>query len=437
MTGAIEEGEFAALMARLGPFEPRPEIAVAVSGGADSMALALLAHRWALARGGRAHALTVDHRLRPESGDEAAQVGVWMAALGIGHHCLVREGARPAGDLQAAARAARHALLEGWCRAGGVLHLLLAHHREDQAETLLLRLARGSGVDGLAAMAPIAERPFVRLLRPLLGVPRARLAATLERDGQPWIDDPSNADRAYARVRLRGLLPELAAEGMSAARLAATARRMGRARAALEAMVSALLAACAAPHPAGFVRLDPMPLCAAPPEIGLRALSRVLACAGGAEHGPRMERLERLWQALRDGLDRPRSLAGCLLLPQRDALLVCREPRAVAEPVAAQPGGEVVWDGRFRATFAGRPDPAARLGALGAEGFRAVAAAQPAIARPAFPARLRATLPALWDERGVSAVPHLRYNRSEEGVTIARLLFCPRRPLTSEAAYLV
>ncbi|MBF0335348.1 MAG: tRNA lysidine(34) synthetase TilS, partial [Alphaproteobacteria bacterium] len=208
VTAGLEDEEFAGLMARLGPFEPRPAIAVALSGGADSMALALLADRWAAARGGVAHALTVDHRLRPESGAEAAQVAAWMASLGIGHHILARMGERPVGDLQAAARAARHALLEDWCRARGVPHLLLAHHREDQAETLLLRLARGSGLDGLAAMAPIAERPFARLLRPLLDVPRARLEATLERAGQSWIDDPSNADRAYARVRLRGLMPD-------------------------------------------------------------------------------------------------------------------------------------------------------------------------------------------------------------------------------------
>jgi tRNA(Ile)-lysidine synthase len=207
----IDAAEFATLMAGVEPFEPAPRIALGVSGGADSLALALLAASWARSRAGTAVALTVDHRLRRESAAEAAQIGAWLAARQIPHHTLLWEDHPPARrGLQAAARAARHRLLEEWCAENGVLHLLLAHHRQDQAETLLLRLARGSGVDGLAGMAAVAERRSCRILRPLLGVAPARLAATLELLAQPWVEDPSNQNPAYARARLRRSLSLLA-----------------------------------------------------------------------------------------------------------------------------------------------------------------------------------------------------------------------------------
>ena len=170
-------------MAPLGPFEPSPRIAVAVSGGPDSLALCLLADRWARARRGTAFGLTVDHRLRPESGAEAAQVRRWLTARGIAHRTLRWPGARPVTGLQEQARAARLALLTGWCRRAGVLHLLLGHQREDQAETALQRLVRGSGIDGLAAMAP------VRLAigaggrrRPFASPPASRVSRCADRD---------------------------------------------------------------------------------------------------------------------------------------------------------------------------------------------------------------------------------------------------------------
>src|SRR5205823_2951019 len=152
-------------------FEARPRLAVAVSGGPDSMALLLLADRWARQRGGEAWGLTVDHGLRPESAGEARIVAGWLAARGMAHEILVWSGDKPATGIQEAAREARYALLAGWCRAHGILHLLTAHHREDQAETYLIRRRAGSGVDGLAAMSAVRELPGCRIVRPLLSVP--------------------------------------------------------------------------------------------------------------------------------------------------------------------------------------------------------------------------------------------------------------------------
>src|SRR5262245_33107474 len=270
----LRDDEFATLMERLGPFEARPHLAVAVSGGRDSLCLALLLHRWARRRRGRVTALTVDHRLRPESAAEAAQVRRWLAVHRIGHRTLrwQRADARPfAGGLQAAAREARYRLLCGACRELGILHLALAHQRDDQAETFLLRLDRRSGPDGLASIAPIAERQGIRLVRPLLSVPRARLAATLQAWRQAWIDDPTNESDAYTRIRLRRLLPSLAETGVTPARLADAAGAHGHARGAMEDAVAELLAEAVETDPAGYLRLDPARLKYAPAEVSQRA----------------------------------------------------------------------------------------------------------------------------------------------------------------------
>lgn len=418
--------EFDGLMAGLGPFESGPALAVGVSGGADSLALALLAAAWAKRRGGGVTALTVDHGLRPEAAAEARQVARWLGALGIAHRRLVWRGQTPRRNIQAAARSARYALLTEWCRRQGILHLALAHHLDDQAETLLLRLGRGSGLDGLAAMAPISDLAELRLLRPLLGVPRARLIATLEAADQPWIDDPSNLDTAYARVRLRTLRPALAAEGLTAERLAATAGRLGRARAAVEIAVAALLVQAAALDPTGYCRLDPALLAAAPDEIALRAVGRALMTVGGRSYSPRLDGLKRLLSAIRAGsLGGGRTLAGCRVLAQGAAVIVCREPADIAGARRLRAGERLVWDGRFGISVdrsPGRLDVAK----LGAHGWKELAARYPALQQRAVPAAVRPSLPALRQDGRLVAVPPVGY------VAAARRLdarFAPARPL--------
>lgn len=410
-------------MAAFGPFEPAPHLAVAVSGGADSMALLLLAARWAAARGGCVSALTVDHRLREAARDEARLVARWCADRGVAHRILTwsdGDMARGRAALQARARAARYRLLADWCRRQGVLHLLVAHHRNDQAETFLLRLGARSGLAGLAAMAPVREEPEVRLLRPLLGLSRARLEDHLRANRQDWIADPSNADPAFARVRLRSLMPQLAAEGLDAAAMAAVAARFAGPRRAAEALVAEMLARAAAPDPAGFVVLARDALRDGADEIGCQALARVLGAVSGAVHAPRSVRLRRLFAEIGAAGFRGRTLGGCRIVPFGPGrLLVCREPATVAPPVPARPG-PVRWDGRFRlriaARFARGPSRRVTLGALGRDGWAALRARAPA-ALETVPARripvpVRATLPALFDRHGPLCVPHIGYRRS-------------------------
>ena len=431
-------------MAPLGPFEPAPRIAVAVSGGCDSLALCLLADRWARARGGTVFALTVDHRLRPESGPEAAQVRRWLAARAISHQTLRWTDAPRAGATQAEARAARFALLAGWCQRAGVLHLLLGHQREDQAETALQRLVHGSGIEGLAAMAPVrlATEPDgsgVRLLRPLLSVPRDALTATLAHWNQPWIDDPTNEDVRHERPRLAAALAALGPEGLSAARLARIAERAAGDRAALDRLCTDLLAGCAYPAPAGFVALDLNVLRRAPPALALRALGRAVTTVSGAPHPPRLERLERLANRLLGDNVRAATLGGCRVVPQRDGrLIVCREPAAASEVLALKPGDSALWDRRFVVSLGRSAGPGPflvrRLCKDGLTEARAMAhAAGTPLKTDRVPAPARPGLPALFDLDGPLAAPHLDYrrtgHRNEAAAAAFAASFGPARPL--------
>jgi tRNA(Ile)-lysidine synthase len=216
-----------------------PAIVLAVSGGPDSIALMWLAARWrrALARGPRLIAVTVDHGLRSEAAREARDVKRLARILDLPHRTVRWTGAKPGTGLPAAARAARYRLLAQAARAHGATHVLTAHTRDDQAETLLMRMVRGSGIAGLAAMARESEREGVVLARPFLSVSKSQLIATLKKAKIDFADDPTNRDTSFTRPRLRTLMPVLAAEGGDVRNLARLASRLARANAAVEVLV--------------------------------------------------------------------------------------------------------------------------------------------------------------------------------------------------------
>jgi tRNA(Ile)-lysidine synthase len=216
-----------------------PALVLAVSGGPDSIALMWLAARWrrALKAGPQLIAVTVDHGLRPEAAREARDVKHLAKTLDLPHRTLRWTGAKPKTGLPAAARDARYRLLIQAARAHDAGHVLTAHTRDDQAETLLMRMARGSGVAGLAAMARQSQRDGVMLVRPLLHIPKARLLATLKKAKIGFADDPTNRDANFTRPRLRAIMPQLAAEGFDARNLTRLASRLARANAALELLV--------------------------------------------------------------------------------------------------------------------------------------------------------------------------------------------------------
>ncbi len=429
----LHDDEFAGLMARLGPFEPAPRLAAAVSGGADSLALAMLAAAWASAAGGSLRALVVDHRLRPGSTAEARRTARMLRDHAIPAVVLTRAGAVPRTGIEAAARQARYHLMGRWCADHRILHLLVGHHHDDQAETVLMRLAAGSGLDGLAAMPAVQETRWGRLLRPLLPVPRERLRALLRARGLGWIEDPSNSEEAFARARLRRSASILATEGLTAGRLSRTAARVGAGRTVLEGATAALLASGAWIHPAGFARLDRGVIAQAPADLAWRALERVIRTIGAGDYPPRRERLQLLFEMVRGGgAVSPRTLGGCIIRPERTGLLVVREPAAIEAAIPVGGGIEIVWDRRFRVCIS----PAVRTGrglwiaALGRAGWRSVKAAGAVEAARIIPPAARAGLPALFDRRGLVEVPHLAYVRGRAAV-VDRLVFAPPHPLAA------
>lgn len=279
----LSAGTFACLMAPFGPFEASPALAVAVSGGRDSLALALLAHDWSRERQGKVVALIVDHGLRAESAAETATTLGVLAGHGIEGVRLAWSGGKPRTGLQEAAREARYGLLRKECWRRGILHLLLAHHADDQAETVAMRAVRGSGRDGLAGMAALVEQPEVRLLRPLLSVRRANLTATLVARGVQWLDDPSNTDPRFERARLRlaGQETPVILPGAAPER---AAREGGLARAAVDVLEF---------DQHGHAAIDRSRFGHLSHTLKAGLLSRVIQAAGGRDHPPRRDRLER------------------------------------------------------------------------------------------------------------------------------------------------
>jgi len=328
-TEAVSASEASALFSEL---IDTPALVLAVSGGPDSTALMVLAARWrdALAKKPKLIAVTIDHGLRAESKREAADVGRLARKLGIAHRVLRWTGRKPKTGLQEAARAARYLLLAKAAHQEGAAVIVTAHTLDDQAETVLIRLTRGSGVSGLAAMARVAPLPAseagIVLVRPLLEVGKARLVATLRKAGIAFADDPSNRDPRYTRVRMRGAMPALEREGLTATRLALLARRVRRAEAALEAVVDAAVAALA--PDAGPVELSVPRFAGLPAEIALRLLGRAIVRVGN--EGPvELGKLEALYAGLAaspDAVRFRRTLAGAVITRSGDRLTVERAP---------------------------------------------------------------------------------------------------------------
>jgi tRNA(Ile)-lysidine synthase len=313
-------------------FQDCSRILLAVSGGPDSTALLLLAARWRDGRGNapRLIAATVDHRLRRESKAEAETVAKLARRLRVPHSILTWSGRKPKTGLPEAARGARYALLAGLARAKKADAIVTAHSEDDQAETMLHRIGRGSGLKGLAGIRARSMREGIVLLRPLLGVPKARLIATVKKAGVEFAEDPTNADPRFLRPRLRKLAPELAKEGISAARLALLARRLARADAAIEAAVEEGFRRAALRTDGGLVEYDARTLFALPAEIGLRLMGRAadrLGHEGPVELG-KLEALhaalERAWHA---GEPLKRTLAGAVVRLDRTRLAVEPAPR--------------------------------------------------------------------------------------------------------------
>src|SRR5581483_2595899 len=319
---------------------------LAVSGGPDSTALLWLAARWRKTRkhGPALIAVTIDHALRRESAAEARVVKRLARKLGVAHRIVRWRGRKPKTGIQEAARQARYRLLADAAQSAGAACVVTAHTLDDQAETVLFRLARGSGLTGLGAMARIAALPAAaqtreapRLLRPLLEIPKSRLIATLRAAKVPFASDPSNDDPRFTRPRLRALMPQIAGEGLDARRLATLARRLRRADAAIEVAVDAAqIAVSYAPWPPqGSITFDAARFCALPSEIALRLLGRAItlrATEGSVELG-KLEDLATLAAgAPKAGKPLRRTLAGALVSLAAERIVIETAPQRRRKP---------------------------------------------------------------------------------------------------------
>lgn len=305
--------KFAQLMSVCGKFENITSLAVAVSGGGDSMALTTLLKEWCDTRNINLVALTVDHGLRAEAKTEAKDVQSVLNQQGIAHDILTWQHE---GDVKSAiqekARLNRYQLLLDACRKKDIQYLVVAHNLEDQAETFLHRLAKGSGVAGLAAMTPARKKENVTLIRPLLSVPHEKLLATCRAKNVKWIEDPSNQDDKYARIRLRKSYDILAQEGLTQARIASMIKKFARTRDYLEQQTGIALQECAdLSEGVAFISHDKWLSYHA--EIALLVLVEALKHVSGQKYPPRSQSLEGLYDHMRMPDFKNTTLHGCLI----------------------------------------------------------------------------------------------------------------------------
>jgi tRNA(Ile)-lysidine synthase len=369
-------------------------LGVAVSGGGDSVALLLLLHQMAGHRGVELSVVSVDHQLRPAATREVAFVANLAMKLGLSHHICRWEGWDGTGNLQDEARRARYGMMAAWAQEKGIPAIALGHTLDDQAETVLMRLARAAGVDGLSAMQPLAQRDGMTWLRPLLKVRRETLRAYLRNAGVAWHDDPSNDDVQFDRIRARGALSKLETLGLSAEVLAQVARNMQAARGALEAQTRAAAAALAEVH-VGAVSLKADGVAALPEEIERRLFVAALHLVAGGIYPPRRRSVAAALNALKQ--EGSATLDGCRLLRRDARFWVFREFNAVKGihcPV------EALWDGVWRLD-GGRLEPGLRIAALGDAGL----AACPNWRDTGLPRDLLRASPGIWAGSDLRAAP--------------------------------
>ncbi|MGE3294272.1 MAG: tRNA lysidine(34) synthetase TilS [Geminicoccaceae bacterium] len=394
---------------------------MAVSGGPDSSALALLARAWAAERGGTIVALIVDHGLRPEAAGEAAGVAERLADRGIPTRILAWHGPKPATGIMAAAREARLALLAEACREQNILHLLLAHQREDQAETVAMRCERGSGPAGRAGMATVLELRGLRILRPLLSIPKARLIATLDAVEWPWVEDPTNRDPRFRRARLRQT------GGLDVDALWQESADRARARQAQDDRIALLIAKAVRPHRLGFASVDLSAWQRLPPDGRAAVLARLLTSIGGRPYPVGGASLDAA--ATRAGHTNV-TLGGCIMLTRPGRFLVCREAARIAERADLAGGDRVRWDGRWELQVSRAP-ARLQIRALGLQGRAALPAKlRAALRRARIPAAALESLPAAWVGDRLLTCPPLETADTGNGDVSIAAAFRPSYPLT-------
>ncbi len=347
----LSTADFDAFMEPFTPFSSR--IGVAVSGGPDSMALAWCLKSWSSRHRHEVTALIVDHGLRIGSAAEAERVKNELSSLDLTSEILLWQHSPVTTRLHVTARKARYRLLIEACQRLGIRDLFLAHQLEDQAETILMRLAKGSGIDGLAGMSGQNIIDGTRIVRPLLNVSKERLMTTCRTAKLFYVTDPSNSSDKFARGRLRRVLPILKEEGLSIDRLVDLGSRAREAKEALDHYTIALLTVASRLDGAGVLRFDIEHLRSTPSAVAQRALSLCLQSVHSEDYPPERSALLRLFKALIDDKDMPpRTLHGCLVSKSARYATITREFSAIKDSQNICVGETIVWDQRWRVSLA-------------------------------------------------------------------------------------
>jgi tRNA(Ile)-lysidine synthase len=343
--------QFASNLNQFGPFESNPTIGVAVSGGADSLALSLLAAEYVKHYGGKIIAITIDHDLRADSAQEALVLKQQLQQQNIEHHIIKWQHQDLCNaNIQAKARDARYQLLTDFAQQHHILHLLVAHHENDQIETFLLQLARGSGIEGLSAMRGASIKGNTRILRPLLlGINSARLRGYLQEKGLCWAEDPSNTNNKFARVQLRELLKPQ--DSLQLKRLCSTIGAMQRANHSIKISTYAHMIKAVEIHPQGYASIDRSYFLSIPTEEAWRILAAALISIGGNIYTPRLNSLKIIYEKILAPVFYTSTLGGCMIVRQGHKIIIARQLPKNYQNTLMVNCKSFLWDNRFMITF--------------------------------------------------------------------------------------
>lgn len=379
----------------VGHFLPNPpeRIGVAVSGGSDSLGLMMVLHAWQEQGGPKIFSVTVNHGLRPEAAEEAQYVASVCAKINVSHDTCKWQGWDGRGNLQDRARRARYEIITDWAKERQLDKVALGHTADDQAETFLMRLSREAGVDGLSAMALQWRQNGVDFVRPALKITREELREVLHRQKVDWIEDPSNYDESFERVRARKALVELEPLGITIETLSAVAHNMSDVRRTLY-WYAFLAARNIVTFQSGDLVIERKGFRTLQPEIGRRLMQQALKWVSGAEYAPRGRAVDLLLESVRGGTDM--TLQGCFIAVTADDIRITRETALVAD--VRVPVGQV-WDGRWR--LVGPAIAGAEIAVLGKEGLQQCSDWR----STGLPAASLQASPAVWQKDHLIAAP--------------------------------
>ena len=394
------------------------KIAVATSGGADSMCLLYLTQLWCNDHNLELTALIVDHKLRTESTAEAQEVANIIQDRSIKAKVLTWEGKKPEANIHHHARKARYKLLTDYCKREGIEKLLVAHNLQDQAETVLLRIYRGSGIDGIAGINRYIKFNGIEVIRPLLEVNRQQIEDTLKIAEWPWIEDPSNQNLKFDRVKVRQFIEKLPDKGTWLNRINLLASNARRAKDYLHQVTAEKLESCVEFNEFGYASLNLNEFLKLHEEIGLRVLVVIFKALSGKEFKPRLNNLEHLYYKIQSKGLFTVTLGNLKIKSKKSLIIFYRELYALEEKVALKAGITCVWDHRFQIKL---QNSGFFVGGLGQENWLKIRKSPGDY--PLLPfVEIYYTLLAIYDGKGnLVAAPHLNYYNSKLKLKVLKL----------------